>query len=51
MNEKKMMTLEELCSQPVDPEEYEDSWEKQLPDFAKDCNYCPEAEKYRKQEE
>ena len=44
----KKKTIKELCAQPMDPEEYEDSWEKQLPNFAKDCNYCPDVEKYKK---
>ena len=41
-------TIEEFCAQPVDPIVLEDSWEKELPDFAKDCNYCPDAEKYKR---
>lgn len=36
-------SIEELCKQPVDPETYDDSWAKQLPDFAKECNYNPDA--------
>ena len=46
MNGKNKLSLEELCSQPVDPND--DSWEEQLPDFAKECNYCLEAAKYRR---
>ena len=51
MNGKKKMSTEELCAQPADPEVYEDSWEKQLPNFAKDCNYCPEAQRTRQSRE
>ena len=51
MNGKKKMSIEELCAQPADPEVYEDSWEKQLPNFAKDCNYCPEAQRTRQSRE
>ncbi len=49
INGKKKTSIKELCAQPMDPEEYEDSWEKQLPNFAKDCNYCPEAERYKRE--
>jgi len=50
MDGKEKMSIKELCAQPMDPEEYEDSWEMQLPNFAKDCNYCPEAKRYRKED-
>ena len=43
-------SIEELCKQPVDPETYEDSWTKELPEFAKDCNYNPDAEDSQKKE-
>jgi len=50
-NGKVKRSIADLCKQPMDPEEYEDSWEKQLPNFAKDCNYCPDAEKYKQKKE
>ena len=45
-DEKRKMSTEELCSQPVDPDL--ESWEEMCPGFAEQCNYNPDAKKTEK---